>query len=328
VILLAADFVIAACGLVGSAALSLLVTVIMARAVGVEEFGLYSWAFAYVNLWAPVMDGGASLLAVREVARGRGEVVAGLLALKPLQLAVPLGLMLGAAGAAGVEPGVLWLITLLAVSSAVDTCFGLASAAFRGRGRFGRDALHQLGQRSLFALLAAGALSWGAGVVGVAGARAASLAVAAVTALGFLGRDGAARWLRLEGWGRIRPLVPMLVIDLMTQALARSAHLILRMTRGLGEVGVYAAASRLVEGLGLLPAAVGIALLPRLAAAHRRGPEVVAAELGAGLRSASLLAVVAAGAGLLWAEELVTRVFGGAYAASAVPLRILMGVLV
>jgi len=331
---LAADFAITACGLVGPAGLSLLVTVITARAVGVEEFGLYSFAFAYVCLWAPLMDGGASLLAAREVARGRGrEVLAGLLALKPAQLAVSLGLLIGAAALAGLEARSLWLIALLAVGSAVDACFGLASAAFRGQGRFGRDTLYQLGQRSLFAALAAAVLATGKGVVGVAAARAASLTVATAAAFRLLHRESSIAWGAARCWfhhkdpASLRPLRSMLIVDLMGQLLTRTGPLVLRATRGLAEVGLYSAAGRLVEGLSLLPTAFGMALLPRLTAPEGPSPDAMVATVRAALRQIATLGVIVVGPGLIWADEIMVFLYGPSYAASAEPFRLLMGAL-
>ena len=331
---LAADFAITACGLVGSAGLSLLVTVITARAVGVEEFGLYSFAFAYVCLWAPLMDGGASLLAAREVARGRGrEVLAGLLVIKPVQLAVSLVLLTGVATLAGLEARLLWLIALLAVGSAVDTCFGLASAAFRGQGRFGRDTLHQLGQRSLFAVLAAAFLATGNGVIGVAAARAASVTVATTAAFRLLHREGSIAWGAARRWFHHKdpawhsPLRSMLIVDLMGQLLTRTGPLVLRATRGLAEVGLYAAAGRLVEGLSLLPTAFGMALLFRLTGPERPSPDAMVARMRAALRQIATLGVIVVGPGLLWADEIMVFLYGPSYAASAEPFRLLMGVL-
>jgi len=331
---LAADFAITACGLVGSAGLSLLVTVITARAVGVEEFGLYSFAFAYVCLWTPFMDGGASLLAAREVARGRGrEVLAGLLAIKPVQLAVSLVLLMGIAALAGLEARSLWLVTLLAVGSAVDTCFALASAAFRGQGRFGRDTVHQLGQRTLFAVLAAAVLATGNGVVGVAAARAAGVTVATAAAFRFLHREssiawGAARrWFHHQDRASLSPLRSMLIVDLMGQLLTRTGPLVLRATRGLAEVGLYGAAGRLVEGLSLLPTAFGMALLPQLTAPERPSPDAMVARMRAALRQVATLGVIVVGPGLTWADELMVLLYGPSYAASAEPFRLLMGAL-
>jgi O-antigen/teichoic acid export membrane protein len=331
---LAADFAITACGLVGSAGLSLLVTVITARAVGVEEFGLYSFAFAYVCLWAPLMDGGASLLAAREVARGRGrEVLAGLLALKPAQLAVSLVVLIGAAALAGLEARSLWLVTLLAVGSAVDTCFGLASAAFRGQGRFARDTLYQLGQRSFFAVLAAAVLATGNGVVGVAAARAASVTVATAAAFRLLHQESSIAWGAARRWfhhkdrASLGPLWSMLIVDLMGQLLTRTGPLVLRATRGLAEVGLYSAAGRLVEGLSMLPTAFGVALLPRFTAPDGPSPDTMVARMRAALRQIATLGVIVVGPGLIWADELMVILYGPSYAASAEPFRLLMGAL-
>ena len=56
---LASQMVTVGVGLGGAAAISLVVSVVTARLLGVEQFGLYGFAFAYVALWGVFMDAGA-----------------------------------------------------------------------------------------------------------------------------------------------------------------------------------------------------------------------------------------------------------------------------
>jgi O-antigen/teichoic acid export membrane protein len=328
----AANIATASTGLVGAAVLSLLVSIVTARMLGVEEFGLYGFAFAYVALWAVLMDGGASALAPREVARGHGpRALAVMFGLKPLLVATALVLALGVGALAGFSAIVLWLVAVLAVGSAIDTCFGLGLAAFRGREQFGVDAAHQLGQRALFGLLAVLALLAGAGALGVAAARAVSLAVAAGSVLWLLHRRGAIG--PLPGLAGLRAAVPelapaaapLLVADLMTQVHTRASPLVLQFTRGLSDVGLFVAPYRLIEGLFLFPTAFGLVLLPRLVAAHRRDRQAVATEMDVGLRFVAAAGAAVLVGGAVWADEIVLLLFGREYAASAAPLRVLLG---
>ncbi len=328
----AANIATASTGLVGAAVLSLLVSVVTARMLGVEEFGLYGFAFAYVALWTVLMDGGASALAPREVARGHGpRALAVLFGLKPPLVAAALLLALGVGSLAGFSTTLLWLVTLLALGSAIDACFGLGLAAFRGREQFGVDAVHQLGQRALFGVLAVVALFAGAGALGVAAARAVSLAVAAGSVLWLLHRQGAIgphpgiTGLRAALPEVVPAAAPLLVADLMTQVHTRASPLVLQFTRGLSDVGLFVAPFRLIEGLFLFPTAFGLVLLPRLVAAHRQDRVAVAKEMDVGLRFVAAAGAVVLVGGTVWADEIVRFLFGREYAASAAPLRVLLG---
>ena len=94
-------------GLLGSGALGILVLVIVARTLGVEEFGVYGFAVNYVSLWSVVMDGGGVMIATREVARRDGAgALRALFTLKPALLLIALaGVTLGA-WAGGFAPAV------------------------------------------------------------------------------------------------------------------------------------------------------------------------------------------------------------------------------
>jgi O-antigen/teichoic acid export membrane protein len=327
---LALDAITAGAGVMGAAGLSLAIAVLTARWLGVEEFGLYNFGFAYVALWAVLMDGGATMLAPREVARGRGrDALAALLALKPPLVTVTMAALLAVGALAGFDRHLLALVLVLAIGSAIDTCFGLLVGGLRGRREFAMDAGHQLGQRLLFGLLAAAALAAGTGALGVAGARAVSLAVAAVFAFaivrareGFAGLDAAA--LR-SGIALLRAAAgSLLIVDLMTQLHARGPQLVLRFTRDLAEVGLYAAPARLIDGLTLLPTAFGIVLLPRLVATQKNGVVDGAGELRSTLRALAAVGAIIALVGALAADQLTHVLFGAQYAGSAAVLRILL----
>lgn len=328
---LAVSVATAGAGLMGAAALSLVIAVITARILGVEEFGLYGFAFAYVSLWGVMMDGGASALAPREVARDGGRTtIAALFTLKPMLAGVALGLALVVGALAGFDRMTLTLVAVLGAGTAVDACFGLMLGVFRGRERFGIDALHQVGQRALFGILAVAALVGRTGAIGVASARAASLVVATTAAVMQLRGEGAVGALMDRGALRERgPLIvasapSFLVADLMTQVHTRAGSLVLGWLRGLVDVGLYVAPARIVEGLALLPTALGIALLPRLVEAGRHGADRVADEVRTALGVAGALGAAVSLSGLVWADEVVVLLFGESYAGSAEPLRILL----
>ena len=329
---LASQMVTAGIGLGGAAALSLVVSVLTARLLGVEQFGLYGFAFAYVALWGVLMDAGGSVLASREAARGDSRrILRVLLAVKPPLIAVTLALVLLVGAASGFDALTLTLVAVLAVGTGIDTCFGVARGVFRGRREFGVDAIQQMSQRALFGVLAVWALLAGGGVLSVAGARALSLALATAAALMLLRRRGELADFGLalgETRDAMRLIIPagsLLIVDLMTQIQLRSGLVILRHMRDLTEVGLYAAPARLLEGLALVPTAIGVALLPRIVNAHRDRQGGATDEVRLSLRFTAALGAGILVAAVPWAEELTAMLFGPAYAASATALRLLLG---
>jgi len=330
----AANVMTAGVGLLGAAGLSLLVTILVARVLGAEEFGLYGFAFAYVAIWTVVMDGGAVVLATRDVARGRAaDVMPALFTLKPVLIGVAFVGLMGAGWLAGFSQTMLWLVGVFAIGSAADAYLMLTLAVFRGREEFGIETLHLLAQRLVFALFAFAALAAYTGAIGVAVARAASLIAAMLSASWVLRHRHAIKWtlsldaVRASGFPLLASVGPLLFADLMMQLQSRGGPLILQFTRGPVEVGLYTAPARLIEGLFLFPAAYGVALLPRLVTAYQHGGEPLRKELRTGLQFAGSLGVAVAISGLVWADELTVWLFGQAYASSVVPFRVLLGAL-
>ncbi|PYM03996.1 MAG: hypothetical protein DMD82_15650, partial [Candidatus Rokuibacteriota bacterium] len=163
----AANVASATAGIFGSSVLGLAIQVAIARAVGVEAFGLYGFGLAYVALWQVMMDGGAGVLATREVRAADPAVLRALISLKPaMVIAGYLGLV-AVAWLAGFEGDVKRVVAVLGVQSAglATMIFGLS--IFRGHEEFGTESIFLMIQRVLFGLLVAVVLLGGGGVLGV-----------------------------------------------------------------------------------------------------------------------------------------------------------------
>lgn len=332
---LARNVLYAGAGLLGSRVLGLAISVLVARALGVEEFGVYGLAIAYTSLWSVLMDGGSATLATREVARGQGDAVLGaLFTLKPaLILVAYAGLYLGG-WLGGFRPLVQGTVLLVGIGAASGAYLALALAAFRGREEFGIESAHLLGERFLFAAGAAVALSAGAGLIGIATAFAASWTLVTLVAFRLLRRRHGVSWrfdlavLGRQGTGLLKAAAPLFVADALTQVHVRNGPIILELAGATVGVGLYVAARRLIEALHLFPSAFGVALLPRLVSAWTESAVRGSDQMRVALRFMGTVALEALVAGWLWAEEIIGYVFGNAFAPSAGLLRILLGALV
>jgi O-antigen/teichoic acid export membrane protein len=98
---------------------------------------------------------------------------------------------------------------------------------------------------------------------------------------------------------------------------------LLQIVSGATEVGTYVAARRLVEGLHLLPVAIGIALFPRLATADQSASD----DARVALRLMGVFSAAVCLGGWLWAAEGIKLLFGVGYARAVGPLRVMVGTL-
>jgi O-antigen/teichoic acid export membrane protein len=317
-------------GVFGSNVVGMLVSIVIARWLGVQQFGMYGFALAYVTLWSVVMDGGCIMLATRLAAqRGDPKVIRAMFTLKPVLVGLTAGGLALGVWLAGFDRATHVPIALIAAGMAVASYVGLGLAVFRGHQQFGVESGYLVTQRVLFAFLAVVALVVAAGVNGISAAWALSWVVVALPALALLrrrhgigvGPDIGA--LRQHGQTLLRAAGPLFIADALTQAHARNAPVLLQIVSGATEVGAYVAARRLVEGLHLLPVAVGIALFPRLATADQSASD----DARVALRLMGVFSAAVCLGGWLWADEAIKLLFGVGYAPAVGPLKVMLGTL-
>src|SRR6185295_9641906 len=215
----------------------------------------------------------------------------------------------------------------LVAAGAVAAAGFLAVAAtpyrvqLRADGRLGRYVALLAVQAGLAVTLVTLAVRAGGGLVLVlaANALAACVAIGAGRALaGCLGRPGEerlARALLADAW----PLAGGTLLLLGAQQLL--LLLLLRLHGG-AAMGVYGAAQKLVEAVGLLPQALMLSVLPALARVAAT-PRAATAGARDAARVLVVVLVPAVAILVLWAEPVLGGLFGPSFSASAPVLRVL-----
>jgi len=290
------------------------VGVLVARIGGPEALGRLAIAMALLLVAVTASELGQNVVLTRRVASGDPRARAGLGASLTLKAGATLALVPAIAWAwPADEPA--WGILAAAAQLGLSSANISATAALRGRGRFGQVALASLAGAAVGLLgltfVRSGQLSVALGVLAAAQSAKASVA------FGWLPRDERPLWPRASD---LRALVaetlPFAGIVVLGVAYLKADVLLLASMTGAAEAGRYAAAARLLEALKLLPTSLGGALFPDLAAGRwddLRRSLVATAALGAVVMLAASLA----------GEPALAAVFGPAFAASVAPLRIL-----
>ena len=125
----------------------------VARTLGVDVFGVFTFAFAYASLWAIPMDLGLSVVVMREfsvsVEQGQRTLGAALVIRKG---AVAIGLAgLGFGAMLMHLTGLtLWLSLLIGLGMALETYTRICAGIFRGREDLVADALVLVIQKGVF----------------------------------------------------------------------------------------------------------------------------------------------------------------------------------
>ena len=312
-----------------SAGLLLLLLVIASRRLGEVEYGKFSFALALGTVFETLMDFGLHQVAIRAVARDRSmalRIFRNSLGLKAIWALGALVLLVAAATVLRSEPDVRLACYLIGSSLVLRSYMLTVRGVLQGLERFGWDSFVVIADRLLLLVAGALALEAGGGLRGLALAfvvsRAVALLLAAALARRQIGPVGVsfdrALWSELQ-----RTAIPLGLFLVVINLYSRIDTVMLGVFRTDAETGFYQNAYSVYEGLTYLPSILAAVLTPRLAAlfvTDRRRHHRVAI---AGVTASAGLAVVVGVVTFLYADPLMTALFGIQFRASAAPFRIL-----
>jgi O-antigen/teichoic acid export membrane protein len=314
------------------------VQILLARRLGIESYGLYVYAFAWISFLALLATMGGDRVLVRFLgeygASGRGGLFRGVLAWS-LATALATSLLVGACfyalqlaldpPATAERSGVLlWTVATLPLVVVA----GLAESALRGCGAHGAATWPSRVLRPLLFAAFVLALAWGEGPHDARWALALNAAAILLAALPSL----AALWPRLPP-RPARPesrlptgawLAASLVLGLNTLALHLNSQIDMLVLGLLGDeaaLGAYGAVTRIATMVGVASVAVIAVIQPMFAAARARGEDLT----GLVRTGARLVFLASAGAGgvvFVFAGDLLA-IFGEQFGEGATALRIL-----
>ncbi len=326
-------------GSVSARSLDLAFYFLLARTLGVEPFGRFTFALSFTLLFNAIGDLGISTVFTREVARAperTRELLPPCLALK---LALAVLVLPAVILAAGMGPGgreSIALVVPIVIGMLVNSTALLFDGLLRASGRAGRSGLNLTAQ-SVTALLVGLALL-GAHAGPLAGALAyLAGSLARVTSAAWWSRDlwlarpavgaSAARHAFGNPWALLREAAPLALSAIFIALYFRIDSVILRAVQGERAVGLYGGIYRMFETVGLLGATFRSVLFPAMS----RAADDPSRSLGVLCRKSFRIQLVfTIGVAVFFAfeaPEIVRLVLGPAYLDSAPGLRVLMWAL-
>ena len=304
---------------------------VMARELGQDGFGAFTFALSLALVLTTVASFGTDEILARTVARDR--TTAPRLLTDALTVNVALGLVavLGAVGfafAGGYDAEVRAAVALLAAAAVVELGAKSVYATFQAHDDLRPVAASLVIQRWVTALAGIGAMLAGADVVGVAAIYLGGALLAFAYAAGRLARMriGASRRVSAASARALLGMSVALGVTLIVHTvLFRVDAVLLSLIKGNAAVGLYGVAYRLFESTLFISYAFVAALLPTLARLSPHGtPSLGSAfETGTKLIVAALLPLGAVFA--LFPEPILRLIYGDGFEAAATPMRWLAG---
>ncbi len=313
-------------------ALGVVVTLILAHALGSANFGLWSTLFAITQITSSFGELGLSQIAVSRAAREperESDWLGGLLSLRlalaiPITLASIVAVLLLVSGHDGRLAGTLLSLVLLAgAPSALNVIFQI-----------------RVRNHISMALLTVNSVVWGLGVVVVAIASGGILAFAAVflavtvfttTVTVLLASRLVA--VRLHGARRLWPAMLRVGLGLgaagiLVTLYVRLDQILVFKIAGSRQAGLYGAAYRLLDQIQFIPASVMTTLFPLIAASYPHDRRRVRELLQVTAEFLTIASLPILAFTIVAAHPIITLLFGSQFGAAAPALPILAGAFV
>jgi len=314
--------------------------ILLARLLGVSEFGVYVYALTWMNVLGQLSRMGLDSSLVKLVAAYRSEErwseLRGFLSFATAagigaSLLASLLLLVLAQPAVGLVPEEARPVArIAALALPLFALTGLFQAVLRGLKLVGRMGVPlQLVRPATLALVA---LAWFLAKGGL-GARQAFLANLAATAVALalalrwaLGAVPVSTWsaaprFRVSEWLRLS--LPLLLVAGMHLLLGQLDILMLANLRGTEAAGPYAAAARLANLVVFAMAAVNTIAAPMISEVHARGDTAGLQRIVTHASRSSFYASLAIATGLTLAGPWILRIYGEGFAVALAPLLVL-----
>jgi O-antigen/teichoic acid export membrane protein len=244
--------------------------VVLARQLGVEQFGTYAFAVSYVTMLSVIVEFSLRQLIVRDVARDLGlaeSYLSNTLVLKIFFFLFALAIVPITSkllGYSGQIQTVLYILTLgLLFDAVINCCIALFNAAQEMR----YSAVLGVVEEICFTTLGLATLGLGGGLTAIVSCRVVAQGVTQFTALFFLTRK-----LRIRpgpvSYAMCKKLIkhalPFFGVSVFTAIAVNMDTVLLHSMQGAAAVGLYAAAAKLVKVSSYFSRAFSDALYPVL----------------------------------------------------------------
>jgi O-antigen/teichoic acid export membrane protein len=303
---------------------------VAARHLGVERFGTFSFALAFVSLFSTLTDLGLGGMTSREIARDHGSaqrLVSAGLAIKLIASLVVIAAIITLAALLGYPRSTVRVVAICSLF-VLESAFVLYyMSVFQGFERMEFTAIGRIPQTVL--LLAGGLvlargpatvemyalLYVGCGLVGLATISTIAVRRFVPFALNFSLPDCV---------GVVRAALPFGLSGLLVTCYYWNGSALLSKMSGDAEVGIYSAPLRLVMGMAFAGMAFAGAMYPVMSRVYRSQPHLLGQIMGRAVKYMLILVLPIGLGGLVLADRIVPLIYGNAYLASIPVLRFLL----
>jgi O-antigen/teichoic acid export membrane protein len=313
----------------GSKLASIAFYVVMARELGADGFGVFTFGLAFVLLATTLGNFGQDTVLTREVARDKSRLdryFANTLALKVVLCLGSLAIAIGVAAAFGIDAQTRDVLLLLGAAVTIELLMTTCFATFQAFERMEFTPVALITQRTVTALVGIAALLAGANVVTVSAIYLAGSLIGFLLALQLLLRKVARPRFEVEPsrwWALLSAAAAIGLTTVFAVILFRVDMTMLAIFEPSEVVGHYGAAYRLLEATLFISWSVSGAVYPVFSRLSPTSSPPVGFVFDRGIKLGLALTLPLAAGALVLADPLIRIVFGDDYAQAITPLRLL-----
>lgn len=301
----------------------LVVNIWIARYLGPSDFGLFNYAQAIATMFSFASTLGLPDILVRDLVGKPGRqrtILASAFLLRVGGAVLVLALcMMFIVATRPTEPGT-WVIMAFLAGAQIAQAMDVIDSDYQSRGKVGRIVLLRNVNFLFFSVAKVSAILLGAGIAAFALLYALELFVVAALMYAAASRDGHAFMLRDASREEMRQLLKEVAPQIARLAIMgiymRADQLMIGRMLGDAELGIYTAATRLIETWYLVITAVMLAVTPRLAHTFHFDHDRYDAQLTLVIRAVTWSSVGAALVLTVVAPTAVNLLYGSAFAAA------------
>ena len=308
---------------------SLFVGVWVARYLGVEKYGLFSYAGAFTALFRSIATLGLDSLVIRQLVRhptSKTEILGTTFWLKllggmiALLLAVICALLLRQG-----DPVTIWLIIILA-GTGIFKAFDTIDLWFQSQVRSKYTVIAKNTAFIIVTLIKITLITVRAPLLAFAGAVLAEFSFAAIGLVIMYRLEGESlrlwRWSLSTAQGLLKESWSLILSGLTIVIYMKMDQIMLGQIVGDGAVGIYSAATRISEVWYFIPTAISSSVAPKLYAAKEESETLYYRRLKQLIQVLVILALVIALPMTFLSGTIMTLLFGQGYAAAGSVLAI------
>ncbi len=307
-----------------------LVSVVLARYLAPQGFGLLAFALSFASLFSLLPGFGMGTLSMRDVARSPqrlGRYLGNGLYAKIFLSGATLLLMGGVSLLLGFSRFKCWAVLLAGLYMVTETSLRFTLSFFQAMEQSGRVAAVNLAVRAGWVAGSLAVVGMGGGIGQLLGIRFLVTAVGLAAAVALVqARFHRAQW-RMEPGFIVRMLkssVPFVLFRLRGQVFMDIDTVMISMLRGDLMTGWYAAAQKVLRLFTFIPTSFSQAMLPAMSREAERSREGTARTLIRSTRYLLMIGLPIAGVGYVLSDPIVRVMFGPAYQQGAAALKILV----